>query len=783
MKKVYSIVIISLLLLFVGSTQNCQAGMNSLKYLGTAFVKITTSEGKVIYIDPYAVNQSDSADIVLITHEHSDHNELTRIIQKSDCRLIRPVDAIKDSVYQTFTIGNIKITSVPAYNQYHPKYEGVGYIVEFDSIKVYHAGGTGKIPEMANLATQNITYALFPITPGPEEMTQAAQMVQARHNIPIHSIISTTQAFVLSLAGRYKPANRIIVFPNETIQLTSDASYSGKTLRVPQEYSTIQSAINAAQNNDTIIVSEGTYTENIRYNGKSIVLTSMYFATKDWQTVRNTILDGSTCVNKDTASTVQFLIGEDSTTVLDGFTIIGGTGTKYLFPYGNGAAPYQEGAGIVMHYSSAIIKNNIIRNNTMVPQPGVSNGGGGGIASMYGNPTIINNTILSNNAGYAGGIVLNWSGGKIRNNIVYHNTAGSPYGGGGIMVWKVPKNSAFVENNTIVGNTSQAKAGGIILNLADGSSIPVIANNIVYGNKQASGSQFELAQYGTYNNVEDYSSGTNFSTYAEMMDSSFQLSSSSPCIDAGDPAIGYNDPEDPGNAGKALLPSKGSVRNDIGAFGGASTYSLPSFIIHDIKTSRNTISLSCTTGQQTSAGLALFNMSSRRFLIDSVSLSNGSAFSTSKNYAGQSVNLFRSDSIIVLFQPTMNGTYYDTIRIFHGSVGVTNPMLITVTGTSSGGSTDVQQEKLINHKFQLFQNFPNPFNPSTEIKFSVETFGDTSLRIYDILGKEVATLVNERKPAGSYQVTWNASAYSSGVYFCKLTTGERCQTRKLLLFK
>ena len=398
-----------LLYLFISMVKICHAGTNTLKYLAHAFVKIKTSEGKVIYIDPYSASDPDSADVVLITHEDTDHRDLTRVIQKPSCQVIRAANAIQNGVYQTFTIGNILIKAVPSYDTWHSKSNCAGYVIEFDSIKIYHGGDTGPIPEMADLANQNINYSLLPMYIGAAAMTQAVDMIQTRYIIPIHTNWPDI-SYNYPLVGQFKSPHRLVVLPGETIELTHDTTaHSSKIFRVPQEYPTIQSAINAAQNLDSVIVSEGTYHENIRFNGKEIVVASRYFMTKDWQTVKNTIINGSTAFDKNNASTVQFMIGEDSTAVLDGFTITGGTGTRYL-----AGINWQEGAGIILSYSSAVIKNNIIMNNTTIPMSGTANGGGGGISSFYGNPNIYNNVVASNSAGYAGGIVLNWSKGKIR---------------------------------------------------------------------------------------------------------------------------------------------------------------------------------------------------------------------------------------------------------------------------------------------------------------------------------------------------------------------------------
>ena len=89
------------------------------------------------------------------------------------------------------------------------------------------------------------------------------------------------------------------------------------------------------------------------------------------------------------------------------------------------------------------------------------------------------------------------------------------------------------------------------------------------------------------------------------------------------------------------------------------------------------------------------------------------------------------------------------------------------------------------------QNYPNPFNPSTKIKYTipnVETHRDASLqmvtlKVYDILGNEVATLVNEEKPAGSYEAEFRAAGLASGVYFYKLSAGEYTDSKKMVIIK
>ncbi|HTY10223.1 MAG TPA: 5'-nucleotidase C-terminal domain-containing protein [Bacteroidota bacterium] len=93
------------------------------------------------------------------------------------------------------------------------------------------------------------------------------------------------------------------------------------------------------------------------------------------------------------------------------------------------------------------------------------------------------------------------------------------------------------------------------------------------------------------------------------------------------------------------------------------------------------------------------------------------------------------------------------------------------------------KSSLLPAKFFLSQNYPNPFNPATTFRFSVPQAGHVTIKIYDVLGKEVAELVDGQLKAGEYTVTWNAGNFASGVYFCRMEAGTFISTKKLLLLK
>ncbi|MCX6141938.1 MAG: T9SS type A sorting domain-containing protein, partial [Ignavibacteriales bacterium] len=132
--------------------------------------------------------------------------------------------------------------------------------------------------------------------------------------------------------------------------------------------------------------------------------------------------------------------------------------------------------------------------------------------------------------------------------------------------------------------------------------------------------------------------------------------------------------------------------------------------------------------------------------------------------------------------------------------GVTSSQALTITDTlflvsgalsgpyTAGATvrigTGVQDNSMgVPQEYSLKQNYPNPFNPSTNFTFQVAKEGFVSLKVYDVLGKEVATLVNEVKQAGTYGTTWNAAGFGSGIYFCKMQAGSFTETRKLILMK
>jgi len=265
-------------------------------------------------------------------------------------------------------------------------------------------------------------------------------------------------------------------------------SLSAQIIHVPANQPTIQAGINAAGNGDTVLVDEGRYFENIRFMGKAITVTSKYILDSNTSYINNTIIDGSQAQDPDSAATVMFINGEDTTSILNGFTITGGTGVFYsLYQVLSGGGVYASNSG------SKIVNNKITKNHV-----DDNMAGGAGIMCWWNSVdtwTIIENNIISYNTSTAngqtafGGGICVTTNAIIKNNIIHHNSCtntGQFADGGGIEVDKQPGSNIIVNiyNNMIqhneVNGTSTVWGAGISFMRASGTfNNNLIANNVV----------------------------------------------------------------------------------------------------------------------------------------------------------------------------------------------------------------------------------------------------------------------------------------------------------------
>jgi uncharacterized delta-60 repeat protein len=183
-------------------------------------------------------------------------------------------------------------------------------------------------------------------------------------------------------------------------------------------------------------------------------------------------------------------------------------------------------------------------------------------------------------------------------------------------------------------------------------------------------------------------------------------------------------------------------------------------------------------------------------LVGSVSVGFGMAGIARLNPDGTPDTTFAPDGKIIVDLNNNSGTHYLTrcIPLDNGDILAAgwdfasnsgDFMVTRLTQNPTGIDDQIFPQP---NEFTLYQNFPNPFNPSTNIKYRISDFGFVSLKVFDVLGNEVATLVNEEKPAGNYVVEFNSHSdegqnLSSGIYFYKLQAGSFVETKKMILLK
>ena len=199
----------------------------TLLYMGQGSLRIVTAEGKVIYIDPFSGDWYDlPADLILVTHGHSDHNQIDLIKNRNDgCLIVTHEEALRDGLHQTFELGFVTVEAVEAgYNKNHDVAQCVGYLLTLrDGKSVYVSGDTSTTRQMPELAQREIDYAFFccdgRFNMDTQEASACAALVAARHSIPYHMAPGGKNNFSREIAEQFQAEGRIILEPGEELIL------------------------------------------------------------------------------------------------------------------------------------------------------------------------------------------------------------------------------------------------------------------------------------------------------------------------------------------------------------------------------------------------------------------------------------------------------------------------------------------------------------------------------------------------------------------------------------
>ena len=367
----------------------------------------------------------------------------------------------------------------------------------------------------------------------------------------------------------------------------------------------------------------------------------------------------------------------------------------------------------------------------------------------------------------------------------------------GIVISGVPPDSYSFSNdirNNIIGlNPSQTAAlpnrTGIVI--TNGTRLVYTSGNVIAGNTgdgiKIFGYDNETVTYGHFivdsriginqNGTHFPNGGSGINIYGNVV----QANSSLESVIIGRAVSGINTPNIiVGNAGAGI-----SISNQFG-------YS-PSKIVArgNLIYQNNTANLSVSP-QSNNAILPPYGLSFSNNTIAGIHDIPNSIIDIYKS----SINEFHPSSYEWLGSTTVGGN-----GVFSYQLNDTTIEAVSVTATSVSGNTSEfsylevltgveNEDETIPAEFSLAQNFPNPFNPTTKIKYSIpafavgnENFRSVQLKIYDILGKEITTLVNDQKAPGSYEVEFNALNLPSGTYFYQLQAKGYLQTRKMMLLK
>ncbi|NQV15881.1 T9SS type A sorting domain-containing protein [bacterium] len=461
-----------------------------------------------------------------------------------------------------------------------------------------------------------------------------------------------------------------------------ETNFGPQIIMVPGDYATIQAAIDAATEADTVVVSAGTYVENIDFNGNDIKVRS-----ESGPDV--TIIDGDM-----NGSTVMFISEEGLGAVLDGFTITNGNG------WWNGEE--RIGGGILVRDgSSPTLKNLVITGN--VVDSGTDPIGGGICISMGSNPSLQNIVISNNDADWAGGIA-----------IVYANPT-----------------LADIE---IFGNQATTTAGGMFVgDLAHPSLERITVHN---------------------NYAAFYAGGIFLHNRANVTLDHFTVTNNSCGTSGGGLTVNHN--------------SNPVITNSI--FWG--NWPDEILLYDDEEFDPNTITISYSDVQNGQWGIGLGNGTLNWDEASNI----GAEFEDYPLFCDPESAVFT----LAEYSPCA-GSGLDGVNMGAWDVACSDPVALD------------PESDILPEVFGLHQNYPNPFNPSTTINYDLPVDGWVSLKIYDLSGREVNTLISSEKAAGYHSLEWNAvdaqgNSIESGIYLYQLNFrdangSDTRSTRKFSLLK
>jgi hypothetical protein len=609
---------------------------------------------------------------------------------------------------------------------------------------------------------------------------------------------------------------------------------------VPQEYTTIQAAIDASTHGDTILVSDGTYVENINFKGKAITVASLFLTDGDTAHITHTVIDGSNPSHPDSGSVVYFISNEDTMSVLCGFSIMGGLGTSSIL----GSNTYRLGGGIFcsgvagvklmnnhifrntiegdqamgggLYYGdrgTLILENNYINQNKVVSH--LKNGFGGGVSVIADNDVSIRiafnvfekDTVIGQEYAAGGGVYYDSygilsSGGRVYGNIFRNNyTEALNNGSVGGGLYYGQANAGIIKENLFIDNIVKSKyahsqAGGLIV---DNRWLYTLKSKEIYGNSFINNTAiFEDGTFASGGGLEIYY------TIAHVSQNYFNGNSLTGNSATGG-AVRF--------ARSAFLLENNIFTENFAYTGGA--IRIAGTPAHG--TGQNIINNTITKNSSSTSASGIEVSGSSVNIINSILWSNSNDQIAAINGGSVNVNYcciqegwigvgnLKSDPQFVEHDSFYNisdsspciSAGIDSILIAgHWYYSPADDFDSDPRPNCTGSIPDIgaqespfpltsifDKEFDLPQMFLLKQNYPNPFNPSTTIEFQIPNSQFTTLKVYDILGREVSTLVSQKLNVGNHICTFNGSNLASGIYYYQLIAGDYSEVRKMMLLR
>jgi hypothetical protein len=427
----------------------------------------------------------------------------------------------------------------------------------------------------------------------------------------------------------------------------------------------------------------------------------------------------------------------------NGITVTGGVVTRNQASW--------AGAGVYIKQSSVVFDGTeLLRNSSSIF--------GGALAVESGSVLTLNNASLMWNTGPIGGAVYA-SGGTCH---VDHCLFVGNYGSSGGAVYMSAVSTGSVLGNTIDRTRAEGTGSAVLIATSNVAFMNnIISNTLGYGISASGSPPLEPRYNDVWNNsAAGYSGCTPLEgsisadpLFADTVQADYRLTVHSPAIDAAYPSAGYNDPD--------------GSRGDLGVFGShpfsMAQPSYPKALEQSVMGGKTILTWEKNPEPDVEY-YAVYRDTIQEFtpaLLNFVQFVSAADTNFSETF--------------------QEGRYYRISAVdsmLYGS-GYSDAVMPDATAVGDGP---------LSFRFELRQNTPNPFNPITMISYEIDRAGFVSLAVYDVAGRLVKRLVNERRDAGSYREQWNGTSetggsVASGVYFCRLKAGDHVKTMKMILLR